>query len=94
MFRLVGGFASLSHRNPPLDLSFARVSPFGSAVTALPAELAVLLAGVVARQAASPTARVQARLAIAVDAPGLVLAPASGAFHAAAAAALRRWQGE
>ena len=77
-----------------MDLSFARTSPFASAsITALPTELAVLLAGVVARQAACPTARAQARLAfvsVVVDRP---LAPVSGAFSALAAAALRRWQG-
>jgi hypothetical protein len=80
-----------------LDLSFARSSPFaGASITALPTELAVLLAGVVARQAACPTARAQARLAFAgvarvvVDRP---LAPVSGAFSALTAAALRRWQG-
>jgi hypothetical protein len=77
-----------------LDLSFARTAGFDTAiVTALPAELAALLAGVAARQAASPTARVQARLAFASGGSAVLLAPASGAFSALTAAALRRWQG-
>ena len=84
-----------------MDLSFARrsvgtfahpfASPFVSVVIALPTELAVLLVGVAARQASSPTARTQARLVI----PGVSaspLAPAGGAFSALAAAALRGWQ--
>jgi hypothetical protein len=77
-----------------LDLSFARTAGLDAAVViALPAELAVLLAGVAGRQAASPTARVQARLAF-TGAPGAtLLAPASGAFSALTAAAIRRWQG-
>lgn len=84
-----------------LDLSFARRhagsfaiprgAPFASVVTALPTELAVLLVGVAARQAASPTARMQARLVTAgVSTSPLV--PAGGAFSALAAAALRDWQ--
>jgi hypothetical protein len=84
-----------------LDLSFARrnvasfAGPFASSfvnvVTALPTELAVLLVGVAARQAASPTARIQARLMIAGVSTS-PLAPAGGAFSALAAAALRDWQ--
>ncbi|AJP74626.1 hypothetical protein TS85_18265 [Sphingomonas hengshuiensis] len=72
-----------------MDLSFARGDRDGAA-TALPTELAVLLAGVVARQAASPTARAQALLsrAMPVDA---ALAPVHGAFHRVVAAALKRW---
>ena len=76
-----------------MDLSFARSSNFGSAtVTALPTELAVLLSGIVARQAASPTARAQAQLAFPAAALDRPLAPALGSFHALAAVALRRWQ--
>ncbi|WP_373684343.1 hypothetical protein [Sphingomonas sp. R-74633] len=63
------------------------------AVTAMPTELAVLLVGVAARQAASPTARAQARLALVAPVEQL-LAPAHGAFHGLAAAALIRWQKE
>jgi hypothetical protein len=79
-----------------LDLSFARraaasfASPLAGLVVALPTELAVLLVGVAARQAASPTARIQARLVVA----GVVtrpLAPVAGAFSATTAAALQRW---
>jgi hypothetical protein len=78
-----------------LDLSFARSSRFGSAsVTALPTELAVLLSGVVARQAASPAARVQARLAFVAARLDRPLAPVLGSFDALVAASLTRWQGE
>ena len=75
-----------------MDLSFARLDR-DVAVTAMPTELAVLLVGVAARQAASPTARAQARLAFTAPAEGL-LAPGHGAFHHAAALALTRWQEE
>lgn len=71
-----------------MDLSFAHNGP---GVTALPTELAVLLVGVAARQAASPTARIQALFALtAPDADPL--APDSGAFNGAAATTLTRWQ--
>ncbi|RYG78365.1 MAG: hypothetical protein EON59_17055 [Alphaproteobacteria bacterium] len=63
------------------------------AVTALPIELAVLFVGVAARQAASQTARAQARLTVSLPVDAL-LAPVHGAFHRAAALALRRWQRE
>ena len=69
-----------------MDLSFARFEQ-DAHVTVLPPDLAVLMVGVVARQGASPTALVQARL----DRPALAagpLAPASGAFNAAVAAML------
>ncbi|MEI9852837.1 MAG: hypothetical protein WDN24_20435 [Sphingomonas sp.] len=59
----------------------------------MPTELAVLLVGVAARQAASPTARVQARLMVSTPVDAL-LAPLHGAFHRAAALALARWQRE
>lgn len=75
-----------------MDLSFARLDR-DVAVTAMPTELAVLLVGVAARQAASPTACAQTRLAL--DAPvEALLAPAHGAFHRDAARALTRWQEE
>ena len=77
-----------------MDLSFARPAGHDPAiVTALPAELAVLLAGVVGRQAVSPTARVQNRIAHATSAPAALLAPVGGAFSALTAAAIRRWKG-
>lgn len=74
-----------------MDLSFARAHDHH--VTALPTRLAVLLVGVASRQAASPTARAQARLALA-DPAAEPLAPTGGAFNASAAAALIRWQEE
>ncbi len=75
-----------------MDLSFARLER-DVAVTAMPTELAVLLVGVAARQAASPTARAQARLAFVAPAERL-LHPAHGAFHRAAALALARYRHE
>ena len=74
-----------------MDLSFARARDYH--VTALPTGLAVLLVGIASRQAASPTAQAQARLAP-LDPNTEPLAPATGAFHALAAAALTRWQEE
>lgn len=62
-----------------------------AAVTAIPTELAILMVGVAARQAASPTARLQFDLSYAQPAAGL-LAPAHGAFNAEVEAALTRWQ--
>lgn len=73
-----------------MDLSFARLDR-DVAVTAMPIELAILLVGVAARQAASPTACAQARLGMALPGDAL-LAPIHGAFHRAAALALTRWQ--
>lgn len=73
-----------------MDLSFARLDR-ATAITALPIELAILFVGVAARQAASPTARAQARLAGPLPAEAL-LAPVHGAFDRATASALRRWQ--
>jgi hypothetical protein len=75
-----------------VDLSFARLDR-DVAVTAMPTELAVLLVGIAARQAASPTACAQTRLAMTAPVDAL-LAPAHGAFHRAAAAKLRRWKEE
>lgn len=71
-----------------MDLSFARLDRH-VAMTAMPTELAVLLVGVAVRQAASPTACVQARLDVAAPVDRL-LAPTDGAFHGSAAAALTR----
>ena len=75
-----------------MDLSFARLDR-DFAVTAMPTELAVLLVGVAARQAASPTARAQAGLTVSAPAD-LLLAPIHGAFHALVAGTLTRWQQE
>lgn len=73
-----------------MDLSFARLER-DVAVTAMPTRLAVLLVGVVARQAASPTACIQARISFPVPEESL-LAPAHGAFHRKAAEALTNWK--
>ena len=75
-----------------VDLSFARLER-DVAVTAMPTRLAVLMVGIAARQAASPTARVQARISFSIPAEAL-LAPIHGAFHRVAAKALTRWQEE
>lgn len=53
----------------------------------MPTELAVLLVGVAARQAASPTARMQARIGVPTPSDTL-LAPGHGCFHRAVAWAL------
>ena len=69
-----------------MDLSFARFDQ-NSHVTALPSDLAVMLVGVAARQAASPTAMVQVH----VERPRLsdsLFAPLHGAFNLAVAALL------
>ncbi|MFZ5749263.1 MAG: hypothetical protein ACOY45_16595 [Pseudomonadota bacterium] len=75
-----------------MDLSFAR-SERDVAVRAMPTELAVLLVGIAARQAASPTAAAQMRLSLSAGEADL-LAPVHGAFHRATALALTRWQRE
>lgn len=70
-----------------MDLSFTRFEA-DVTVTALPPDLAVLMVGVVARQAASPTAQAQARL----PAPGHIrdwFAPVHGAFNHTVALRLR-----
>ena len=74
-----------------MDLSFARFE-HDATVTMLPPDLAVLLVGVAARQAASPTALVQSRIERAVPAD-TVFAPAHGAFSRPVAALLsaRPW---
>lgn len=62
-----------------MDLSFIRTER-DSIVTALPTEFAVLLVAFAARQSASPTGRLQVRLAAGRPAGGM-LAPADGAFN-------------
>ena len=62
-------------------------------VARAPACFAVLMVGATARQAASPTARAQAGLAVEVALPGR-FAPPDGRFGAATAAALARWKEE
>jgi hypothetical protein len=71
-----------------LDLSFARFEQ-DAHVTLLPQDLAVLLVGVAARQALSPTA--QAQIGIerhAVPANNGAFAPADGAFSRSVAGLL------
>ncbi|KQS03925.1 hypothetical protein ASG11_06420 [Sphingomonas sp. Leaf357] len=73
-----------------MDLSFSRFE-FDAPLTVLPADLAVMMVGVAARQAASPTARSQAALLGFERVRGL-FAPVHGAFNADVAAALIRWK--
>lgn len=74
-----------------MDLSFARLDS-EVAVTALPTELAVLLVGVTARQAASPAARTAALLARKLAVVAL-LSPPHGSSSLATAQLLSRGQG-
>lgn len=69
-----------------MDLSFARLDR-GTAITALPTDLAVLLAAVTGRQAATRTARLQTRLAW-KRATVSLMHPADGAFDGWTAALL------
>ena len=69
-----------------MDLSFARFE-HDATVTMLPPDLAVLLVGVAARQAASPTALIQARIERQALADPF-FATAQGAFDARVAALL------
>jgi len=73
-----------------VDLSFSRFE-HDSRVTGLPPDLAVLMVGVSARQAASPTAMIHARLTPVQIATSL-FAPAHGAFNGAVAAMFTRWK--
>ncbi|CAN5289007.1 hypothetical protein BH10PSE15_BH10PSE15_03880 [soil metagenome] len=75
-----------------MDLSFSRFE-HDSRVTGLPPDLAVLMVGVSARQAASPTAMIHARLSPRGVATGL-FTPAHGAFNAVVAAMFTRWKEE
>ncbi|VVT15304.1 conserved hypothetical protein [Sphingomonas sp. EC-HK361] len=75
-----------------MDLGFSRFDK-DMVVTTLPADLAVLLVGVAARQAGSPTAANYARLLNAPVEPTL-LAPLHGAFNGPVAARQLRWKEE
>ena len=75
-----------------LDLSFSRFLPEAE-VSLLPAELAVLMVGVAARQAASPTAMAHAGCAQVANAAQL-FAPVDGAFNRPVAQLLVRWKQE
>ena len=72
-----------------MDLSFSRFE-HDAQLTVLPPDLAVMMVGIAARQAASPTAMFQARLPDA-ELMQQLFAPAHGAFNAPVAAALVRW---
>lgn len=69
-----------------MDLSFARFDK-DVRITALPPDLAVLMVGISARQAASPTAIAASRLSAPVRIDAL-FAPLAGAFNLAAATCL------
>ena len=73
-----------------LDLSFSRFEQDLS-VALLPTDLAVLMVGVAARQAASPTALAQAQVVRGACVPGL-LCPGDGAFCGVVAALLNDWK--
>ncbi len=73
----------------PLDLSFTRFDADAEPV-AMPHDLAVLMVGIAARQAASPTAAAQAEVARGAPDPRL-FAPLDGAFNGATADAIARW---
>ncbi len=77
-----------------MDLSFARFDRTQE-LQPLSGDLAVLLVGVAARQAASPTAAVQAAAEqapdIVDDAERRLFAPDDGAFNGDMAAAINRW---
>ena len=74
-----------------LDLSSRFVAD--AEMSLLPDDLAVLMVGVAARQAASATALAQAGCARPAEEPGL-FAPADGAFNGAVAMLLADWSGE
>ncbi len=75
-----------------MDLSFQRFEK-DIAVTALPPDLAVLLVGITARQATSPTARLHQRQGDASPGDAPVMPP-PGAFNADMAVALAKWKEE
>ena len=75
-----------------MDLSFSRFVSDGE-VTALPGDLAVLMVGVAARQAASPTALAHAGCGAAALG-ALPFAPGDGAFNQPVAQLLAQWKQE
>lgn len=85
-----------------MDLSFPRFAP-DAELSLLPGDLAVLMVGIAARQAASPTALAQAGIAQggiadaelgAAEAQPRLFAPRDGAFNGTVAALLVRWKQE
>jgi hypothetical protein len=83
-----------SRRNKAVsvDLSFSRFDQSVRSAVLAP-DLALLMVGVAARQASSPTARLQQRRPQPVLGDRLLM-PAGGAFNAAMAASLARWKHE
>jgi len=75
-----------------VDLSFSRFDRAAN-VSEIPAEFAMLLVGVSARQATSPTALLQQRQPI-QPLPQSFLAPGDGAFNSATAALIAAWKYE
>lgn len=75
-----------------MDLSFPRFDK-DTELTDLPSDLAVLMVGIAARQAASPTAAGWARINRAPENIAL-FAPLDGAFNGAVATALMKWKDE
>ena len=71
-----------------VDLNFARFEA-DATVVALPPDLAVLMVGVAARQAASPTAMIQAQLPPAQSMPDW-FSPVHGCFNLAVAQLIAR----
>ena len=93
-FRSAGyrGACDIEAKGRILDLSYPRFDR-AQELTELPDDLAVLMVGISARQAASPTATGWAR--IGRDAPQETLfAPLHGAFNGAVAAAMQEWKEE
>ena len=72
-----------------MDLSYSRFE-HDAQTTILPPDLAVMMVGIVARQAASPTAMCHARL-LGLQVEVLRFAPIHGAFNVEMAEALVRW---
>ena len=77
-------------REYTLDLSFTRFDADAEPI-AMPHDLAVLMVGIAARQAASRTAAAQAGSGRAAPEP-LPFAPADGAFNGATASAIAGWR--
>jgi len=75
-----------------VDLSFPRFDK-DARVTALPADLAVLLVGIAARQATSPTALIQQRQP-GTEGDKSLFETEKGAFSAATAASIADWKRE
>jgi len=76
-----------------VDLSFPRLSGDGQTVAMSP-DLAVMMVGIAARQATSPTALINDRDRSGTAPAVRLLAPVDGAFHSATAEAITRWKQE